>query len=241
LRDFRDESRAIVDYDNYNLLQQINWPDETNTQFVSDAAGKRVSLTTSGQTEYKFVYDTTARIPAVLLEQKVVQETVVANKLYIRTPDGRLIARVTPGESPSLDFYYHFDGLGSTLALTNASGTQTDSYKYDAWGNIVLREGGAATPFQYVGGEGYYTDADTGLLKLGARYYDPTIGRFVSKDPSRDGLNWYEYAGNNPANAVDPGGMEAVKVVSNATMLKQVRGSIQEHRLSSIAAHPGPS
>ncbi len=63
-------------------------------------------------------------------------------------------------------------------------------------------------PLRYVGKEGYYTDVDTGLMLLGARYYDPLIGRFITQDPDRDGLNWYEYCGDDPVNAVDPTGSE---------------------------------
>ena len=62
-----------------------------------------------------------------------------------------------------------------------------------------------ANPLRYVGKEGYYSD-DTGLMLLGARYYDPLIGRFITKDPARDGMNWYEYAGNNPVVSCDPTG-----------------------------------
>jgi len=39
-----------------------------------------------------------------------------------------------------------------------------------------------------------------------ARYYDPTLGRFISEDPAKDGINWYAYCANNPVNAVDPDG-----------------------------------
>ena len=73
---------------------------------------------------------------------------------------------------------------------------------------MVYHQGTTDSPFGYVGNEGYYADPDTGLLKLGARYYDPTIGRFITLDPGRDGLNWYVYAGGNPVNAIDPTGNE---------------------------------
>lgn len=58
-------------------------------------------------------------------------------------------------------------------------------------------------PFRYCG---EYYDAETGLIYLRARYYDTDIGRFISEDPIRDGLNWYVYCGNNPVNRIDPNG-----------------------------------
>ncbi len=45
-----------------------------------------------------------------------------------------------------------------------------------------------------------------GLIYFNARYYDPTTGRFLTEDPSRQGVNWYAYCGNNPVNRTDPTG-----------------------------------
>jgi len=54
---------------------------------------------------------------------------------------------------------------------------------------------------------GEYTDAETGLVYLRNRYYDPSIGRFISEDPIQDGVNWYVYANSNPVAFVDPMGL----------------------------------
>ena len=51
---------------------------------------------------------------------------------------------------------------------------------------------------QFVGTSGYQADATTGLLLLGHRYYDASIGRFLSSDPAQVGSNWYAYCDNNP-------------------------------------------
>lgn len=69
-------------------------------------------------------------------------------------------------------------------------------------------------PLRYVGKEGYYSDNATGLVLLGVRYYDPLIGRFITQDPSRDGLNWYAYADGNPVNMGDPEGAGAKEVIA---------------------------
>jgi RHS repeat-associated protein len=69
---------------------------------------------------------------------------------------------------------------------------------------------GLNTPFGFVGGEGYQSDPDSGLMLLGARYYDPSIGRFISRDPIRYGggdANIYRYCGNSPVSATDPSGL----------------------------------
>ncbi len=49
-----------------------------------------------------------------------------------------------------------------------------------------------------------------GLIYFNARYYDPTLGRFLSEDPSRKGVNWYTYSENDPINRIDPSGLDDV-------------------------------
>jgi len=67
-------------------------------------------------------------------------------------------------------------------------------------------------PFGYGGPYGYQTDPDTGLMLLGHRFYDPSVGRFLTRDPIKDGRNWYGYGGGygNPVNSVDPDGLHPV-------------------------------
>jgi RHS repeat-associated protein len=67
-----------------------------------------------------------------------------------------------------------------------------------------------ARPFGFAGQHGYQTDTDTGLMRLGHRYYDSSTGRFISRDPIRDGYNWYTYCSNNPVNAIDPQGLAGI-------------------------------
>ena len=43
-------------------------------------------------------------------------------------------------------------------------------------------------------------------MYFGARWYDPELGRFISQDPAKDGLNWYAYCNNNPLKYIDPDG-----------------------------------
>ncbi|MEO0248437.1 MAG: RHS repeat-associated core domain-containing protein [candidate division WOR-3 bacterium] len=102
--------------------------------------------------------------------------------------------------------YYHFDGLGSTVELTDAAENVTDSYRYEAFGNLTGQTGNTRNAYRYVGSLGYYADADSGLMLLGARYYAPAVGRFVTVDPAREGGDGYGYAANNPVNGVDPSG-----------------------------------
>ena len=102
--------------------------------------------------------------------------------------------------------YFHADGLGSLVRITNASGTVTDSLGYDAFGQLL-----AATPSRYAF-TGREWDSETGLYYYRARYYDPKVGRFVSEDPiglvGGINLNLFAYVRNNPVNFVDPMGLQ---------------------------------
>jgi RHS repeat-associated protein len=212
------DDNTTFEYDNYNLLKKINWPGSYGaTQFLSDAAGNRLRMTTTGDWDnvYTFVYDTTAGIPAVLAE--VVSG---ATKLYVRTPDGRLIAQahIASGDAV-LDHYYHFDALGSTKALTDDDGDVTDTYDYDVWGNVTHTYGSTQQPYTFVGQLGYYThyqdpmldpfSSSSGkyvLLQLGVRYYAPEIGRFTQRDALLLASSQYTYSKDTPLARVDPSG-----------------------------------
>ena len=100
--------------------------------------------------------------------------------------------------------YLISDALGSVRGVVSSFGSLTATTSYDAWGNPQTPGGLTAyTPFGFAGG---YTDA-TGLIYLVHRYYDPTTGQFLTVDPDlQQTQEPFEYAGDNPVNAVDPNG-----------------------------------
>ena len=101
---------------------------------------------------------------------------------------------------------------------TDFNGLLTTSAKYDVYG--AKRTGGTGTASSrqgFVGSLGHMTDAETGLVYMRARYYDPNIGRFESEDPGRSGGNWFTYCSNNPINQVDPSG-KAGNDISNGVI-----------------------
>jgi RHS repeat-associated protein len=111
-------------------------------------------------------------------------------------------------------YYYHFDGLGSVVALSDNSGNIVEKYSYDVFGaatirdsnNSVLSVSSVANPYMFTA-RAY--DSETGLYYYRARYYSPDIGRFLQTDPvgHTTGLNLYTYCGNNPLNWSDPYGL----------------------------------
>ena len=79
-----------------------------------------------------------------------------------------------------------------------------NAQSYDAWGGV--RSGSSTEDQGYVANLGHRKDAESSLLYMRARYYEPSTGRFVSQDPSRNEANWYVYATNDPVNRSDKDG-----------------------------------
>jgi RHS repeat-associated protein len=107
--------------------------------------------------------------------------------------------------SPALQYYYQSDALGSAASLTDATGALKASYSYDPWGKLLVPMDGLGTK-EKLKFTGNALDPGTALYYLRARYYDPTIGRFISKDPLAT-RNPYSYADNNPVLLTDPSGL----------------------------------
>ena len=107
------------------------------------------------------------------------------------------------------------------MGIMNANGVEVVSYAYDAWGKVLSVSGslsstvGAVNPFRY---RGYYYDVETGWYYLNSRYYDPTVGRFLSPDTilgangGLQGYNLFAYCNNNPVMFADPSGNFATAV-----------------------------
>jgi len=100
--------------------------------------------------------------------------------------------------------YYSYNAHGDVVQLADSSGNVTKEYKYDAFGVEYNQDENDTNPWRYCG---EYFDLSSGTYYLRARYYSPAIGRFLTEDPIRAGLNWYTYANNNPVLFIDPSGL----------------------------------
>ena len=94
---------------------------------------------------------------------------------------------------------------GDVVGTTDANGILQKSYRYDAFGNEQNPDENDPNPFRYCG---EYFDSETSQIYLRNRYYSPNIGRFITEDPIRDGLNWYVYASNNAIRRKDSTGLD---------------------------------
>ncbi len=101
--------------------------------------------------------------------------------------------------------FFQYDGLGSARTFTNASGVVTASAVYDGFGNTVATSGSTSSPYQFGATSGYRNDGDAGIMQVGARYYDPATGSFLTRDTDLSQLA-YVYCGDDPADEVDLSG-----------------------------------
>jgi len=199
-----------------NHLLSVTEPAGT-TVYEYDGDGTRI-IKTQAAVMTKYINDVALGLVQVLMET---DNTGVVQAIYNYGND--LISMNRAGTNS----YYNYDGLGSTRQLTNSSGVVTKSYTYDSWGNLIASSGSVVNTYGFTG-EQQFGEADN-LVFLRARYYDPRVGRFISRDPllsieyyARRGmdlrklkawstvkprwLNPYIYCLNNPVNLIDPTG-----------------------------------
>jgi RHS repeat-associated protein len=183
-------------FDRANEITAVNTSLAT---YRYDANKKRVRTISGGSTVYS-VYGQ----DGVLLHKD--NATTGARTDYVYA-GGQLVAEV--GATP---VYIHSDQLGSPVAGTDTAGAVAWTERYAPYGDQLLAPPATQDNLAYTG---HHSDADTGLIYMEARYYDPLIGRFYSNDPvgftetNPVSFNRYAYANNNPYRFTDPDGQLA--------------------------------
>ncbi len=181
-------------WDEENRLTSVSTRKQT-VRYVYDALGRRVRRHFAGSKENtKYTYDGLD----VVLDDDLGVTTKYQNGLGI---DNKL--ELATGSTSK---YFLQDHLGSTIGLTNSSGSITESNSYDSFGTPSN-----PTFSSRYGFTGREFDSFSGLQYSRARFYDPKIGGFVSEDPVGfygGGVNQYGYVSNNPMKFRDPTGLQ---------------------------------
>ncbi len=194
--------------------------------YTYDAAGRTVGINAPGGTT-TLTYDYESRVTAITgpginethtyngLDTRVgtvqggVSRTFVRDGSYVTDPvlrDGQATYTTGVSERRGGVSTWSHSGLKNVDAQTSGAGAIQATRVYDAFGAELSATGTWKGPFGYAGGFGYQEDS-SGLKLLGHRYYDPTTGRFLSRDPIKDGRNWYVYCGNAPTTRHDSSGL----------------------------------
>ncbi|MEX0784304.1 MAG: RHS repeat-associated core domain-containing protein [Dehalococcoidia bacterium] len=173
------------DYEERMTSATVN---SVTTTFAYRGDGLRDSRTTNSVTT-TFTWDIASGLPALIDD----------GSRYVY---GAGLEAMVDGADP---YYYLADGLGSTMAIVDDTGTVQKSYTYDVYGKATAT-GTLANEFDFAGQQ---TDP-TGLQYLRARYMDPETGVFLSRDPLAASPLWtwpaHGYANGNPSNLADPEG-----------------------------------
>lgn len=184
-------------YDQDGNLISVERPEEGEAPAISeslayDATGLLASKT-SGLTTHYLTWDSSAKLPLLLND---------GQNSYIYGPGGLPVEQINSEEAPS---YLHHDQISSTRLLTNANGGTTGTSTYGPYGALEGSTGTATSPLGFAD---QYTDGQSGMQYLRARFYDPATGQFLTRDPLVTLTRApYSYANNNPINVADPSGM----------------------------------
>ena len=200
--------------------------------YTYDYEGNRTSKTThrsDGVTEYvKYLNDNSS----------------LTNVLAEMGSEGSVQAYYTIGadlvsqERNGVVYTYLYDGHGSGVGLANESGVVTDTYSYDAFGNLLKSTGSTKNCYRYCGEQ---FDETTGLYYLRARYMDTSTGRFISQDTYQGTINdpvslhKYLYANSNPVTYSDPSGyMSMAGLAVRGAVIGALSGLIVPNAVSII-------
>jgi RHS repeat-associated protein len=176
-------------------LTSITYPDGSASSYRYDPFGRRIaSVDPAGETRY------------VWNSFSVHADYSSQNQLMTSYVPGPTFGAPLEQSSGSQTLYYLADGQNNPSALTNGSGQAVGSYAFNAFG---VPQPGNASSNRYSFG-GYQQDSASGLYYAGARYYDPSAGRFISEDPQA-AVNPYPYAANDPVDLLDPLGQQAFR------------------------------
>ena len=247
-----EDANHTYTYDNNgNLIRKTHKITGIITQYTYDFENRLIKITLPLGITAEYKYDPFGRRMEKKVESidKGVAETSIQTYVYdnediifkyiTKTSNGATTTETKkylhgPGIDEHLSltndtgtYYYHADGLGSIIALTDASGTVAQAYEYDSFGNLHDSMNAIKQPYTFTGRE---WDKEIGLYYYRARYYDAETGRFVSFDPILRGfshveevgcresitsfpleqpqkLHPYAYVENNPLNLTDASGL----------------------------------
>ena len=207
---------AVHEYDDAGRLKRAG-----DTDYAYDAAGNLIGVELADGPDVEYVVDALDRPVARRVDGDVQSRfawgSQVLGPLAEKDADGQLVSRFVYGargfvpeymERGGRRFQLVTDHLGSVRAVVDSqTGDVEQRIDYDPYGRVLRDTNPGFQPFGYAGG---LTDPDTGLVRFGARHYDPEVGRWLTVDPIDFGggdTNLYAYVLGDPVNLADPTGL----------------------------------
>jgi len=190
--------RGYVDYLQWTGDAEPESSEWAEIEYTYDPSGRRIAKDVDG-TVTKYVYDGDHCIAEYDGSDNLLRR-------YIYGPGVDQPICMIDVEDSNAVYYYHYDALGSVVALSDSDGDTVQVYEYDVYGQVAASDPNHPNPFLFTGRR---YDTETGLYYYRARYYNASIGRFLQTDPIgyAGGINLYAYCRNNSVCCADPYGL----------------------------------
>ncbi|MDF1552997.1 MAG: RHS repeat-associated core domain-containing protein [Deferrisomatales bacterium] len=192
------EGVTTYDYSSRGELLSVSLPDGRIIGYGHDPLGRRIAKRIDGVIVEKYLW---AGVNQKLLAIYDGSDGLVTRFTYA---DDRMPVSIA---SSGTTYYLAYDQVGSLRAVVDNAGTVVQRVDYDSFGNVITKTNpNFAIPLGFAGG---LQDQDTGLARFGVRDYDPSVARWVAKDPigfAGNDVNLYGYVLGDPISFVDPDG-----------------------------------
>jgi RHS repeat-associated protein len=190
-------------YDIFGQLKRTDVDASTIVEYLTDGERHRVGLKVNGNLLERYVYNERGQLIGRINSAN--QLSSFGYGINSNSPDMMTVGQNT--------FYVVKDHLGSIrFVINSSSGAIAQRIDYDEFGRVTNDTNPGFQPFGYAGG---LYDYRTGLIRFGARDYDPETGRWTSKDPilfNGGDTNLYGYVMADPVNFIDPDGKNALAI-----------------------------
>jgi RHS repeat-associated protein len=213
--DALSQTSTIYNYDVLGRLSSVKLLSGKAVSYQIDARGRRVIKNIDGVKVHSYVYLDDLRIAA--------ESNDDCDPNFDRNCATLKTNFTYSGNKPTPDYFFSLidgnnykiitDQIGSVrLVINTLNGSEAQRIDYDEWGNVISDTNPGFQPFGYAGG---IYDQDTKLVHFGARDYDPSTGRWLSKDPIGFGggdTNLFGYVASDPINDIDPSGLSDINL-----------------------------
>lgn len=189
----------VYTFSDENRLVRVQGPGGVDVSYSYDSMGRMLTRDDGGPDITKFWWD----------HWECIKEVNGESETIYHAPQGAILSFTRGGNT----YQAHSDALSSTRMITDEGGSVIARYEYSAFGEpLSVAEGPAIEdfPMRFIGARGVRSDFSSGLIWMRERWYDPTLGRFISRDPVglNGGTNRYSYCFNDPINYIDPFGLD---------------------------------
>lgn len=211
-------------YDFENRLVQRG-----GVSIVYDGDGNRVQETVAGVTTRYLVGEVNPTGYVQVLAELSSTGSVLRGYAWGMQLEAQRDFTVNPN---GVSHYYGYDGHGSVRFLADSTGAITDTYDYDAFGNVISQSGSTVNNYMFAGEQ---FDPALGIYYNRARYYDQRQGRFWTMDTYEGDpfeaavLHRYLYASNDPIDRIDPSGLEDLNTITVAEGISEKLDSAIAH------------